>query len=183
MKRLTALLFLMFTLRAPAQSSADTTHYNPRFASWSQKNISLLAGYNGCAYQYAELGIALNEFGTAGIAPMAWAVFASCEVRLHKEPVYAPKIGAWMGGGCAGMALGINLLYYTKPNNGRLCLRPEIGLGFDRFKFVYGYNILFSNSNEYFSGVNRNNLGIVYLFGIKKISEKGRFPGNEAATR
>lgn len=48
-----------------------------------------------------------------------------------------PKIGVWIGG---GMAMGLNLIYYTNFDKNSLVCRPEIGMGIEKFKLVYGYN-------------------------------------------
>lgn len=65
------------------------------------------------------------------------------------------------------MAMGLNLIYYTDFGQSSVRIRPEIGIGFDRWKFVYGYNIPLTI--KHFDGVNKNNIGIGIFFGVKKI--------------
>ena len=81
--------------------------------------------------------------------------------------VIGPKIGAWIAGGSGGMAMGLNLIYYTNFDQSSLRIRPEIGMGFGRFKVVYGYNIPLYN--KAFEGINKSNLGIALLFSIKHL--------------
>ncbi len=132
-----------------------------------QRNISILAGYNFWQNHYGEVGISLNQYGIVGYHPAAWACFISSEIKIDDELVIGPKIGAWMGGGVAGMALGFNIIYYTDLEESSLRIRPEIGLGFDRWKVVYGYNIAITNKN--FEGINTNNIGLAFMFGVKKL--------------
>ena len=63
--------------------------------------------------------------------------------------------------------MGLNVIYYTDFYQSSLRIRPEIGMGFGRWKVVYGYNIPLTNKR--FEGVNKSNIGIVLLFGIKKL--------------
>lgn len=67
----------------------------------------------------------------------------------------------------SGLAVGANLIYYTDFEQSSLRIRPEIGLGFGRWKVVYGYNIPLTNKD--FDGVNNSNIGIALMFGVKKI--------------
>jgi hypothetical protein len=64
------------------------------------------------------------------------------------------------------MAMGINLIYYTDFEQSSLRLRPEIGIGFGRWKVFYGYNIPLTNRS--FEGINRNTFGFTVLFGVKQ---------------
>ena len=148
--------------RKPDTVKHDRLYYK----SHQIKFLSLLAGYNFNKYNYLEIGIAKNTFGVVGPHPASSAYFVSVEVRPVHKFVMAPKIGGWFAGGLGGIAMGVNLLYYTNFNSGSLRFRPEIGLGIEGFKFVYGYNIALSNSA--FGDVNKSNFGIVGLIPLKK---------------
>jgi hypothetical protein len=127
-----------------------------------EKDFSLLLGYNLGSYHFPEIGFALNERTIAGHHPFAKAVYASCEIRAGAgKPVIGPKIGAWVGGGAAGMALGLAAVGYTDLSEFALRLRPEIGIGFDLFKVTYGYNIPLGNAD--FVRVNRHQLSVALL--------------------
>ncbi|MBL7807729.1 MAG: hypothetical protein JNN28_07945 [Saprospiraceae bacterium] len=170
---LTFLLALGTTLRCFAQIPVDTTEHADttlgvyRYRGTDQKQyISILTGYHYRKSHFAELGIAVNRYGRKGRHPVAWAYFVSSEVKLDKQPIIGPKIGAWAAGGQSIMALGINLIYYTDFEQSSLRLRPEIGIGLGRFKVFYGYNIPITNRD--FEGINRNVFGMAVLFGVKQ---------------
>ena len=161
----------LFTLLLPlpgnSQQSDTSKVTGMRYSVDLERHISILTGYNGWTYGFAELGIAINQYGRIGQHPAAWAFFLSDEIKTDKNIIHGPKIGAWAGGGAGGMALGINLISYMCPDYPALCIRPEIGMGFGRFKVVYGYNLPLTNIHV--QGLNASNLGIAYMFGIKKI--------------
>ena len=75
-----------------------------------------------------------------------------------------------MGGGVAGMNIGLNIINYTDFRENSFCLRPEIGVGFGVFRIVYGYN--FAITNKDFEGINRHNFGLNIMFKLKTIKEK-----------
>lgn len=166
MMRTLLFLALLFCGKVFAQQ-ADSLHQSYRSSIDLQKKVSILGGYNGWRYHYAELGFAINQYGRIGLHPTAWAYFVSSEVRIDNALLIAPKIGGWIGGGVAGMALGANLLCYTDTRDMSWRLRPEIGMGFDRWKVVYGYNIPLHKSD--LAGVNGSNISVAFLFGVKTL--------------
>ncbi|MGL5892351.1 MAG: hypothetical protein ACRC3B_20845 [Bacteroidia bacterium] len=99
------------------------------YVRYSEKSFSLLLGYNLGSYHFPEIGFAFNERRIAGHHPFAKAVYASCEMRAGAgKPVIGPKVGAWIGGGAAGMLLGIAAAGYTDFSEFTVRLRPEIGI-------------------------------------------------------
>jgi hypothetical protein len=148
------------------QSVPDTTASVRRYGFYLEKHVSLLLGYDFWHNHYGEIGFAYNAFGNTGPEPVGWCYFASAEVRIGNKLLAGPKIGAWFGGGAAGLALGVNLIYYTDFRDGSLRVRPEVGFGVDIWKVVYGYNIPLTHSD--FEGVNRSTIGIALLIGVKK---------------
>jgi hypothetical protein len=160
------LLLLMLCQSAFAQQ-ADTLNRPYYSGRDMEKHLSVLVGYNGWRHHYAELGFAVNRYGRVGHHPFASACFASAEMRIGNDLLIAPKIGAWIGGGAGGMALGINLLCYTDFVHSSWRLRPEIGMGFGRWKVVYGYNIPLHRHD--LVGVNGNNISVAYLLGVKTL--------------
>jgi len=160
------LLLLCITLSVcRAQTPEDSIPVRPGVDL--QRKLSILAGYNFWRNHYAELGVAINQYGRVGHHPAAWACFVSNEMRIGDRLLMGPKVGAWIGGGAAGLALGINAIYYTDFDESSLRIRPEIGIGFDRWKVVYGYNLPLYNRN--FDAVNRSTVSLTFLFGIKKL--------------
>ena len=134
-----------------------------------ERFLSLLVGFNSGENMFGEIGIARNRINIVGNHAAGSTLFFSTEFGLGGEGYFAPKIGCWAGGGVAPIAVGVNLLYYTNFSNGTVRVRPEVGLGLDRFKLVYGYNIGFTHKD--FPGVNTNNLSIVILLQLKKLEE------------
>ena len=161
------LIILGFISYSFGQTENDSTINEFRYYVSLERHISVLAGFNLWRNYYGELGVALNQYGRVGHHPAAWAFFISNEMKISDKILIGPKIGAWIGGGSGGMALGLNLIYYTDFDQSSLRIRPEIGLGFGRWKVVYGYNIPLTNKN--FEGVNRSSIGIALMFGIKKL--------------
>lgn len=149
------------------QTAHDTTANRLRYGVDLERHISILTGYNFWGNHYGELGLAVNQYGRLGYHPAAWACFISTEIKIDNKLLVGPKIGAWVGGGMSGLAVGANLIYYTDFEQSSLRIRPEIGLGFGRWKVVYGYNIPLTNKD--FDGVNNSNIGIALMFGVKKI--------------
>jgi hypothetical protein len=155
-----------------AQQGADSSKHKAdtarqRCSYCFEKFVSVLTGFNYWHHGFAEVGVAVNKYGITGHHPAAWAYFVSNEVRVDKRLIIGPKIGCWGGGGAAGMAMGLNMIWYTDFDNSSLRFRPEIGMGFDRFKVVYGYNIALTNSS--FQGINTHNASVVVLWGVKKL--------------
>ena len=167
--RITVFLLLAFCFicKSYGQSSSDSTPTKPIYYAELEKHISILVGYNFWKHHFAELGLAVNQYGRVGHHPSAWAYFISSELKFDQKLLIGPKIGTWIGGGVGGMAMGLNLIYYTDFDQSSLRIRPEIGMGFGRFKVVYGYNIPLYN--KAFEGINKNNLGIALLFSIKHL--------------
>ncbi len=89
----------------------------------------------------------------------------SAEIRPGENTIIAPKLGVFAG---SIFGLGANALYYMNPDEGSLCLRPEIGMHCPYFKLSYGYNIPVTNKDM--KGINGSNLNItifIRIFGDK----------------
>jgi len=161
-----------FTTQAQDTLAKDTT-YRPYFGTYTKKYFSMVVGYNGARYQYAEFGFAVNEFGIVGHHPMSWALYATTEIHIGQETVVAPKLGACVAG---GSALVFNLLYYTNlENQGRFCFRPEIGVGFGPARVTYGYNFDFTNKE--FPYMNKHCLNVVFMVPMKMLKFVDTMPG------
>jgi hypothetical protein len=167
--KIVAILLLTFgtSLFCFGQTENDSTISKMRYSVDLKRHVSVLTGLNFWRNFYGELGLAINQYGRVGHHPTAWAYFVSNEIKIDDNILMGPKIGVWAGGGASGMAMGLNLIYYTDFDQSSLRIRPEIGLGFGRFKVVYGYNIPLTNKN--FEGVNKSNIGIALMFGVKKL--------------
>jgi hypothetical protein len=142
---------------------SDTSY----FPIYKKKYISILAGYNFWRYHYAEFGIAMNSEESGGVHSYYSATFVSCEIKIDNKLQIGPKIGGWLSGGMSGMAMGLNLIYYTDFDQASLRLRPEIGFGMGGFKMVYGYN--FRITNKDYKDLNTHVISFAYLIKLKKL--------------
>lgn len=128
------------------------------------KNISILTGINFWGNFYGELGVGVYRNRQSGYHFAGLAYFVSNEIKIDDKILIGPKAGVWIGG---GLAVGLNLVYYTDFDESSLRFRPEIGMGLGNVKIVYGYNIPLTNKN--FDRINKSNIGIAVMFGVKKI--------------
>lgn len=142
----------------------DTTSFH----KLGDRYLSVLVGYNFWNNHFIELGLAHNQLDIQGHHATGYHYFVSSEFKIDRDLVVGPKVGVWVGG---GLGIGLNLIYYTDFDKSALRFRPEIGIGLSRFKIVYGYNI--SLTNKDFEKINKSNVGLVVLFGIKKVKDRG----------
>ncbi|MFA7615225.1 MAG: hypothetical protein WCY16_01420 [Weeksellaceae bacterium] len=163
--------FLLNLWNILSGASRKSTTTEMELKSYSEKNLSILTGVNFQNYWYGELGIAVNKFGQNGHHPFSVAYFISSEMKFDENFILGPKIGVWAGGGSTGiLGIGLNLIYYTDFDESSLRFRPEAGLAFGKVKIFYGYNVALTNKN--FEGINKNNFGVTYLFGVKKLKQE-----------
>ncbi|MBX3238365.1 MAG: hypothetical protein KIT80_06230 [Chitinophagaceae bacterium] len=137
-----------------------------------KQSLNLLTGVSFGRNTFAELGISKNNNTVAGRHPFSSAYFTSTELRLGNKFIMGPKIGAWAAGGASGIAMGLNIIYYTDLENASLSFRPEIGFGFQNFKFAYGYNAILTKHK--LEGINAHLGSVIYCFKLKKLSDKIR---------
>lgn len=65
-----------------------------------------------------------------------------------------------------GFAMGLNLIYYTDFDRSSLVFRPEIGIGLDKAKLVYGYNWDWTKG---LNSINKHQVGLTYCFTLKRL--------------
>jgi hypothetical protein len=167
--RVQLLLFLIILSCSLYGQGTDTTRTREVVVN---RSISLLTGFSFGKNPFAELGLSKNSNTVVGHHPFSSAYFASTELKLRDRFILGPKIGAWAAGGVGGIAIGLNMIYYTDFDNASLVFRPEIGFGFQNFKFVYGYNAILTNHK--LDGINKHLGSVVYCFKLKKWSDKLR---------
>lgn len=148
---------------------ADTTKVRETVV---ERSIGLLTGVTFGKSTFFDIGVSRNSNTAVGYHPFSSAFFASTELKFGDKFIIGPKIGAWAAGGAGGMAMGLNMIYYTDFDNASLVFRPEIGFGFESFKFVYGYNAILTSHK--LAGVNRNLGSIIYCFKLKRLNDKKR---------
>jgi hypothetical protein len=138
------------------------------FYKTGDKYLSLLVGYNFWDKHFVELGLAHNQLDMQGHHAFGFNYFASTEIKIDNDLVLGPKLGIWFSN---AIGLGLNVIYYTDLDNTAWRFRPEIGVGLSRFKIVYGYNI--SLANKEFEKINKSNIAVMVLFGLKKVKDRG----------
>jgi hypothetical protein len=159
-KNLLTAIFFLISFHVPGQDSTSYQYYRSR----TTYEHTLLIGFNTATYTYAEIGYAFNGYGTAGHHPVATSFYGGSEIMIGRDLMIGPKVGFQTMG---GLALGGSLIYYTNFHAGSLVIRPEFGVGMERFKMVYGYN--FSLTNKDFDRFNRHLFGFTYLISVKTI--------------
>ena len=153
---------LLTTFLIIATTQAQRNYYRDSTYKDTCNNVglSLLAGFNQGGYGFAELGLAYNSFSFCAYSTSG-AAFASLEVKLNDTKTIGPKVGVWMSS--MGLALGLNLIYYTNTNTDKssLVFRPEIGIGAGRAKIVYGYNAQLTKELD---AINTHQVGVAWCF-------------------
>src|SRR5438045_9789732 len=106
----TVFMILWFTVVGRSQT-VDTSS-----KGWSysrKKDFSLLTGYNQGKYGFADIGLAINQYGW-NRHPFSFDYFLSNEIKLSDKTIIGPKAGVWIAG---GIAMGLNMIYYTDFDN------------------------------------------------------------------
>lgn len=136
-----------------------------------EKFISILLGYNYYSRNGAEIGIGKVMETSIGPHAHSTVVYVSTEVApYNKQLLWGPKIGAWTAGGCCGMSLGASLIYYIHPEATSLKIRPEIGIGFSRFRAYYGWALALTNKN--FWPISESMFGITVNIKAKPLNSR-----------
>ena len=154
-----------------AQSdSLENDYSNYNCPHYFKKDIALITGYQLQKSHFVEIGIGImkDEVGTHHPSTLIYGI--SNEFKLSSDFIWGLKVGFWMGGGAAGMNLGANLINYTNFTENSIRFRPEIGVGFNHFRIVYGYNLALTNKN--FEGINRHNFGLNIILNLKTIKKE-----------
>lgn len=161
-KTLMFLYFLCVYLVAHGQNvEKDTIKTLPANYIY-KKDFSLLVGFNQGKYSFAEVGIAMNHYGT-NRHPFSLNYYIANEIKLDRNVIVGPKIGVWAGG---GFALGLSLIYYTDFSKGSIVFRPEAGVGFRKTKLMYGYNWRWTKS---LTNLNQHQIGLTHCFTLKRL--------------
>jgi hypothetical protein len=140
---------------------------------YKEKDLSLVLGYQLQRNHFAELGIAIKNNGVIGPHPNTSIFLFSNEVKINQMKnffVLGQKIGVWGGN---GIAMGLNLIHYTDFRKSSLQFRPEVGMGIDIFRVVYGYNC--SLVNKDFAGINKHNFTLNLLIDLKRLKTTNEY--------
>ena len=165
-----AICFAAITTILLAQS--DSTKSAP--FERQKKSLAIVTGYYYYGSSAGELGISLFNSDYIQIHPFWGSLYVSSEFFYNQKLLVSPKIGAWASGGSAPLNMGLSFVYFTDFSQSTLLFRPEIGVGFDKFRLYYGRNMRITNTN--FNFISRNLLGVNMLFNAKKLraSQKQR---------
>jgi hypothetical protein len=117
---------------------------------------------------FAEIGLAKRTEGDDRHGSLSVVTY-TLEIKPGQKTIIAPKIGLW-GWSMTQMAIGLNLAYYTDFDKGSLVFRPELGIGLQFGKLVYGYNAPMVNKD--FGGVNRHQVVFAVLMHLKDIKPR-----------
>jgi len=120
----------------------DTTRLDSIYSS-TTKSWGIIAGIGINEKINLELGYGRAFYGVIWHHWHFANYYLGSEFMFQNETfLIAPKISFWCNGGSVPGALGLNLLYYTDLNHyNNFVFRPEIGIGYFKFKLVWGYNI------------------------------------------
>lgn len=149
------LIFCMQTLFAQDSTSR-------RVPSWTTtRSTDLLLGVHWQAntklnktLRYYEIGIAKGKYVSWFEGYSGAAVYASEEMYFSRDKnIFGTKLGAWFH---MLLDFGVSAVYYTDFQRGNFKLRPELGFGGGRLRFVGGYNIPTIN-NKAFEELRYNN--------------------------
>lgn len=173
-------IYILFQSILCFSQTEDTTDYSAyRDSIWQQyyleKKVSIITGYQLQQNQFLELGIAIKDHGVNGPHSFTTIYGISNELKFISggEFIWGLKTGIWAGD---GYNMGLNLINYTDFEESTLRLRPEIGMGWNFFRLVYGYNSALTNSE--FKGINKHNLAINFTIGIKTLKTIGSSVNN-----
>lgn len=155
---------LSFSVSFAQSDSLENNNINHHF--YTQKDISLIAGYQLQKNHFAEIGIGVTRIESFGRHGNILIYGISNELKLSNDFIWGLKTGIYFGG-IIGMNMGLNVIRYTDFNESTLQIRPEIGVGTYFFRLVYGYNFTITNKN--FEGINKHNFGLNILLNLKTI--------------
>ncbi|UTW65250.1 hypothetical protein KFE94_11275 [bacterium SCSIO 12643] len=164
MKYFYTIIIILFSSSGFGQDSTYT-----RLSPYWETHLAMVAGYQFQHNHFAELGLGIKKNLVGTIHPSTFIYGVSNEFKLHQDFIWGLKVFAWIGGGNGGLNLGGNIIHYTDFDQTAWVFRPEIGIGVDFFRLVYGYNFNFTNSNMV--GINDHNFGINFLINTKKIKQ------------
>lgn len=170
--KLSILFIFVFLIQFASAQENDSVHYETSeyplvevkdsvkvLSNRFDNALGVVVGYSLGKYSYGEVGLSLNSSHHL----FSYIRFIGTEFRIGDDFILGPKVGVWMS---AGMAFGLNAIYYTDFDDGALVLRPEIGFGLFGLKLVYGYN--WNLTNKDFRGINSHFGGITFSFPFRK---------------
>jgi len=166
------LLLTALPLFGRGQSDSLSTRDSLYHRYYMQKHMAIVTGYQIQRNHFAEIGVEIMKDGIVGHHPSTLIYGLSNELKLSSDFIWGLKAGVWMGGGIAGLNMGLNLINYTDFQESSLRLRPEIGIGFSVFRVVYGYN--FALTNRGFNGINTHNFALNIMLKVKTLKEEKR---------
>ncbi|RYY88909.1 MAG: hypothetical protein EOO15_07740 [Chitinophagaceae bacterium] len=134
----------------------------------SSKSIGLLAGAGVSRAAYLEAGLSKNWMAYGGPHIVGAAVYASVELHTGQRTLLAPKVGGWVA--VLPLAIGASVARYSNSNESSWVFKPEAGLGFDRLKITYSWNI--GITNKHFDGIRGHSIGLAYCFRLKQLKEQ-----------
>lgn len=146
------------------QNKEFTITHNQHF-----KDLSLITGYQtgSSNSNFIEIGLGLKHEHLRH-HPAHAVFYLSNELLFVDNFVLGTKVGINFGANM--MDMGLSMIHYTNFEENSIRFRPEIGLGFGKFRLYYGYN--FALTNRDFEDVNDHLVGINILLDLKSASRE-----------
>ena len=144
------LVIIVLMVNAVCYAQADTLQKSRSKRHFREKSSSILVGLHlqetknesGNDYRRKYIEVGLHKTILTDYAVFTHGL--SVEVSPEKRTIVGLKYGGWTN--YTFFSLGLNGIYYTDFKQGSFIIRPEFGLGVDRFRFAVGYNVsTFSN--------------------------------------
>lgn len=123
--------------------------------------LTLLAAYQQGHSGFVELGVGRNRYGS-NRHPYDLAYYGGIEARLDRPDLLGVKLGAYVDG---GFAMGVQVIEYFHGSERSTVLRPEVGIGFFKFKLTYAYNAVLTEPRM--DGINAHMIGVSHAFRLR----------------
>lgn len=156
-------LILVGLCFAHASHGQELDSLPPRYVGEHHDELTLLVGYQQGRYGFAEIGVGRNQYGS-NHHPYDIAYYIGTELRVDRPGLMGVKAGAYVDG---GFAMGVQLIQYFDGPDHCTVLRPEMGIGFFKFKLTYAYNVRLTSPR--IDGVNTHMLNLSYAFRLKRL--------------
>lgn len=141
----------------------------PKFAMM-EKSIGIVPSIQGFNQLYVGLGLSRAHFTLGEGGGTGNGVTLGVDYNPFDQ-IWAPKINLWTTGFAFffGGNIGISAFYYLKKDQSNFVLRPEIGIGYLKVFFNYGYNFFL---REDFTDVSKHTWTLSYYHTLLPFKKK-----------
>ena len=133
----------------------------PRFAR-SENSMGIVPSIQGVHQLYLGLGISKAQFHSGEGGGNGFGTTLGVDYNPI-DNIIAPKLTLWANGFAffLGGNIGVSGFYYMKDQASNFVVRPEIGIGYLKLFFNYGYNLFLNND---FGEVSQHTLTLSYYY-------------------